>query len=101
MLTSITDKTYLDGLQTKKMWVPTGCEKCHNIGYKGRIGVYEAILSDATIEEVIEGNPSEREVKKAATSQNILDMTQDGVIKILQGVTSVEELGRVVDLLIY
>lgn len=101
VLNSITDKTYIDGVQSKKMWIPTGCEKCHNIGYKGRIGIYEAIVSDAAIEEVIEGNPSEREVKKAAAPQNILDMTQDGIIKILQGTTSMEELGRVVDLPMY
>lgn len=101
VLGSVTDKTYIEGIQSKKMWVPTGCEKCHNIGYKGRIGIYEAILSDSAIEEVIEGNPSEREVKKAAAPQNILDMTQDGIIKALQGTTSIEELGRVVDLPIY
>jgi type IV pilus assembly protein PilB len=98
VLASVTDKTYLDGIQTTHMWQPVGCDKCHNTGYKGRIGIYEAILSNAAIEEVVESNPSEREVKKAAASQNLLDMTQDGIIKVLTGVTSIEELNRVVDL---
>lgn len=98
VLASVTDKTYLDGIQTTHMWQPVGCDKCHNTGYKGRIGIYEAILSNAAIEEVVESNPSEREVKKAAASQNLLDMTQDGIIKVLTGVTSVEELNRVIDL---
>ena len=75
---------------------PKGCEKCHN-GYKGRIGVYEAILTDEKIEQVVIANPSEREIKKAAENQDILDMTQDGVIKVLKGVTSLSELSRVVD----
>jgi len=75
---------------------PKGCEKCHN-GYKGRIGVYEAILTDEKIEQVVIANPSEREIKKAAEDQGILDMTQDGVIKVLKGVTSLSELSRVVN----
>ncbi len=101
VIASITDKTYTDGLQKDKMWVGSGCEKCHNTGYKGRIGIFEAIISDATIEEVVESNPSEREIRKAAAAQNLLDMTQDGVIKILLGITSLEELDRVVDLPIF
>ena len=52
----------------------------------------------AKVEAVIIENPSEREVKEASLEQNLLDMRQDGVIKILQGVTSLDELRRVVDL---
>ncbi len=98
VLGSIVDKTYVEGIQTAKTWQAVGCPKCHNTGYKGRIGIFEAILADAAIEEVVEGNPSEREVKKAAAAQNILDMTQDGIIKVLLGITTMDELGRVVDL---
>ncbi len=43
-------------------------------------------------------NPSEREVKKAAEEQNLLNMQQDGIIKVLQGATSVSELERVIEL---
>ena len=43
-------------------------------------------------------NPNEREIKLAARPQGILDMRQDGVLKVLAGVTALEELGRVVDL---
>lgn len=98
VLSTIDDRSYLDGIQTDKMWVGTGCDKCHNSGYKGRVGIFEAILSNDEIEKVVENNPSEREVKKAAANQNMLDMSQDGIIKVLLGVTSMEELDRVVDL---
>ncbi|MEK7390625.1 MAG: type II/IV secretion system protein [Patescibacteria group bacterium] len=98
VLATIADKTYFDGIRTEKIWLAAGCAKCHNTGYKGRIGIFEAIKSDANIEEVVENNPSEREVKKAAASQNILDMTQDGVIKVLLGITTMDELNRVVDM---
>lgn len=75
-----------------------GCEKCNHTGYKGRIGVFEAVMSDKKVEEALESNPSEREIKESATHQGILDMAQDGVIKILKGMTDLDELKRVVDL---
>ncbi len=75
-----------------------GCAACNMTGYKGRIGIYEAILTDDTIGKVVLENPSEHEIKKAALSQGLLDMRQDGIIKVLRGVTSFEELDRVIDL---
>ncbi len=75
-----------------------GCDKCNQTGYKGRIGVFEAVMSDKKVEEALESNPSEREIKESALHQGILDMAQDGVIKILKGMTDLDELKRVVDL---
>jgi type IV pilus assembly protein PilB len=98
ILASVTDKTYLEGLDSKKIWQSVGCEKCNFTGFKGRIGVFEAIVMDEKIEQVVKENPSEREINKAALPQNILSIAQDGVIKILQGVTTLSELTRVVDL---
>ena len=98
-LASIHDKTYLEGLQTTKVWQAVGCDKCNETGYKGRIAIIEAILTKSKeMEEVIVNNSSEREIKKAAESQNILDMKQDGILKILRGVSTLDELGRVIDL---
>jgi len=98
VLATVNDKTYLEGLDTKNIWQPVGCEKCNFIGYKGRLGVYEAIMMDEAIEQIVKENPSEREINKAALPQNILSIAQDGVIKILQGITTISELERVVDL---
>jgi type IV pilus assembly protein PilB len=95
---SINDRTYLLGVQTEKIWQAVGCDKCNNTGYKGRIAIVEAILSTKEIEEIIVTNASEREIKKVAEAQNILDMKQDGVLKILRGVSTLDELGRVIDL---
>ena len=80
------------------MFEAVGCEKCNSIGYKGRIGIYEAIEMTETIEKIVTENPSEREINKAAAPQNILNMRQDGVLKVLQGITTLSELERVVDL---
>jgi type IV pilus assembly protein PilB len=80
------------------MWIPKGCEKCGGIGYKGRIAVVEVVLMDKEIEECVRHTSSERDIWKAAKHQNIRRMAQDGAVKVLQGVTSLDELSRVVDL---
>ncbi|HEY4525149.1 MAG TPA: ATPase, T2SS/T4P/T4SS family, partial [Candidatus Paceibacterota bacterium] len=80
------------------MWLPKGCEKCGGIGYKGRIAVVEVILMDREIEQCVRQSSSERDIWHAAKHQQIRRMAQDGAVKVLQGVTSLDELGRVVDL---
>ncbi len=81
-----------------KIFSPVGCDKCNNLGYKGRIGIFEAIKTDEALEKIIPENPSEHEIKKAARNQGILSMRQDGIVKVLNGVTSLEEVQSVVDL---
>jgi len=81
-----------------KIFSAVGCEKCNNIGYSGRIGIFEAIKTDEEIEKIIPENPSEREIKKVARTQGILSMRQDGIVKILNGITSLAEVESVVDL---
>jgi type II secretory ATPase GspE/PulE/Tfp pilus assembly ATPase PilB-like protein len=81
-----------------KMWLPRGCEQCNATGYKGRTGIFEAILADAALEKIVRENPSEREIALATKPQGIPDMRHDGVMKVLSGITSLEELERVIDL---
>ena len=81
-----------------KLYAPVGCEKCNLTGFKGRIGIFEAIKTDEAIEKIIPQNPSEREIKKIAKTQGILSMRQDGMVKIINGLTSYEEVQSVVDL---
>ncbi|MEK7150298.1 MAG: GspE/PulE family protein [Patescibacteria group bacterium] len=98
ILESVSDKSYLENLQRNVVWQPVGCDKCNKTGYKGRVGIFEAILIDESVENIIQENPSEREIKKATAHQGLLDMKQDGVIKILNGLTSLSELERVIDI---
>ena len=94
VLDSIHDKSLIPE-NTSKIFEAT--EDSPN-AYQGRIGIFEAILVNEEIEKLVAENPSERELSRAAKKQGILTMTQDGVLKALQGVTSLSELGRVVDL---
>ena len=98
ILSEVKDKSYFKEVQRDKVWLPVGCPECNNLGYKGRIGVYEAILIDGDIEKAVIKNPSERDIREAAKNQGLLTLEQDGVIKVLKGITSLEELGRVVNI---
>ncbi len=98
VLASIKDKSFLEGLEPNNVYEAVGCIECNFTGYKGRTGIYEAVVTNEKVEEVVVSNPSEREISKAAEDQGIPDMLQDGVIKILHGITSLDELGRVIDL---
>jgi len=80
------------------LWEPVGCEACNTLGYKGRIGVYEAILMDEKISDLVATNPSEYELEREASKQGILSMRQDGIIKALHGITSLSEVVRVISL---
>lgn len=80
------------------IYEPVGCPKCNNTGFAGRLGVFEAIYMDKNISAVTVENPNEKDIKIAAIPQGILDMRQDGILKIIDGITSFKELARVVDL---
>lgn len=98
ILNGVADKTYLEGVQREKIWESAGCSECSGLGFKGRIGVFEAIVVDGNIEKAVIENPSERDIREAANEQKLLNLVEDGIIKALSGVTTLEELDRVVDL---
>jgi type IV pilus assembly protein PilB len=83
------------------LWTAPGCEVCNGLGYKGRIGIFEAIICNQPIQEIMPKNPSEKEIKEIAEKQGILNMVEDGLIKCITGVTSIEELKKVVDIYEY
>jgi len=87
----------VDLINPFKLYGPVGCLECNNTGFKGQIGIFEAIYNDAKIEDIIVKNPSEREIKEAARNQVSLTIQEDGMVKILKGITSYDEVGGVVD----
>ena len=73
-----------------------GCDKCHNLGYKGRIGIYEIFTKNQEIEALtLAGNVSEYQMKDITHRAGMLNMAQDGILKAVEGVTSVAEVLRV------
>lgn len=75
-----------------------GCNECAGLGYRGRVGLYEVFTMSKEIEaEVLKGQMSEYVVQEIAVKQGMVTMVQDGLLKALQGVTSVEEVFRVTE----
>jgi type II secretory ATPase GspE/PulE/Tfp pilus assembly ATPase PilB-like protein len=66
-------------------------------GYKGRVGVHEAIFMDQQLADQLRMGPSAAEIEQDTRRQGYLTMAQDGVIKALKGLTSLEEVFKVVD----
>lgn len=80
------------------LYKAVGCPACGNTGFKGRTSITEAVVVDNEVEEAVIRDPREHIILEAAAKQNIPTMAEDGISKVLRGVTSLEELQRVVDL---
>ncbi len=78
-----------------KFFKGAGCEKCNNTGYKGRLGIYEILTMSDEIKASLSEKISEYEVRELAKQQGMTTMQQDGVLKVLDGLTTVDEIFRV------
>jgi len=76
---------------------PKGCPKCNKTGYSGRIGVFEVLTMTPALSTLILKEPSEEAIKKEAEAQEMITMKQDGIMKVLKGVTTIEEVLRVTE----
>ena len=72
-----------------------GCKYCNSSGYQGRIAIFEAFLIDDEIEKFILTSPSIGALRKLAIKKGMVPMRQDGFMKVLQGVTAIDEVERV------
>lgn len=75
-----------------------GCEACNKLGYKGRLGIYEIMIMTPEVQELIlSGNSTEYKIEEIALRDGMITMVQDGLLKALDGITTVEEVFRVVE----
>ena len=81
--------------QDIKFYMGKGCDVCSGKGYKGRIGVFEVLDVTEPIRELVLKRSSGAAITKQATSEGMVTMTQDGIVKALRGQTSLEEVWRV------
>lgn len=73
-----------------------GCEKCNKIGYKGRIGIYEVFTLDDKIKQLTIDNAPAFKILQQAIENGMITMLQDGVLKVFNGMTSLEEVYRII-----
>jgi len=85
-------------LDKLKFYKGEGCEKCQGLGYKGRVGIYEVLIIDPEIEKaVLGGELSEYKVNELTQKQGMVKMIQDGILKALDGLTTIEEVFRIAE----
>ena len=82
----------------EKLYRSHGCSKCNFIGYTGRVGIYEIFAMTPNIEKIILANISTADMLAAAKKDGMMSMEEDGILKALEGVTSLEEVRRVTGL---
>ncbi|MGZ9097205.1 MAG: GspE/PulE family protein [Micavibrio sp.] len=75
-----------------------GCQACGGSGYKGRIAVAEILLFDDELDEVVARNESKAELKRVAIEKGFKNMKDDGILKVLDGITTLQSLATVVDI---
>jgi general secretion pathway protein E len=88
--------SYFEQLQNLKnpvFYRGKGCEKCKHSGYKGRIGIYEVLEANQKVNELILQKALSTELEKAANMKTMLD---DGIEKVINGVTTIDEIRRVI-----
>ena len=77
---------------------PEGCSACNQTGYKGRVALVEILLFDEQLDEVVARNESKAELKNLAIKKGFKNMKHDGILKVLEGVTDLDAISKVVDI---
>jgi len=77
------------------LWRAEGCAECHQEGYRGRAGLYEVVAVDDQLQKMIHDGASEADLEARARKDNP-SLLDDGIAKVRSGVTTVEEVARVV-----
>jgi len=78
-----------------ELFKPVGCSQCNSSGYKGRGGIYEVFEITEDIEKLITQNATSDEMERKARADGMITMVEDGFFKVVQGLTSIEEVMRV------
>ena len=77
------------------MFEPVGCGKCFGTGYRGRVGLYEVLVVDDDLRDLVATGGSVLEIQRMARHKGVGSLREDGIAKVLEGTTSYLELLRV------
>ena len=84
-----------DQFQETTIYRSDGCENCFHTGYKGRAGIFEIMLMDSSLKSLILTTYDSSQIKDAALNLNMVTLRQDGIQKVLSGISTIEEVIRV------
>ena len=78
-----------------KFYKGTGCEACGNSGYKGRLAIYEILGMSELVKQLTIKRSSSSDILAQAQKEGLITMKQDGILKAIAGLTTMEEIWRV------
>lgn len=96
VLGNLLPKTYVDGAPLK-LAKGKGCSECQGTGYLGRIAIFEVLRITPTINKMILQEASAKDIETQARKESLIIMKQDGYLKVLEGITTIEEILRVAE----
>jgi general secretion pathway protein E/type IV pilus assembly protein PilB len=82
-------------LGDQTIYKPVGCRHCRDVGYSGRLGIYELLVTTDELRELALNRASTWDIKKAAVASGMLTLRDDGWDKVLAGATSIDEVVRI------
>ena len=85
------------GKEINEIYTAVGCEKCKN-GYSGRIAIHEVLIIDQDIKDAISANVRKDELRHLVYNSGVISLLQDGITKVLEGKTTLEELLKLIEL---
>ena len=95
LLKSLPERVDVSVYDDAELFKPKGCDSCGGTGFRGRIGIYELLRITKEIEDLMIKGSGEIEIGEFAAKQGIVTMQQDGLLKVLSGITTVEEVEKV------
>ncbi|HEY8666025.1 MAG TPA: ATPase, T2SS/T4P/T4SS family [Tepidisphaeraceae bacterium] len=87
----------LQGFDPTQLFKGKGCDRCRRTGYAGRLGIYELLVMDDGLRDMVTRNPNVTELRKLCRERGLVTLRQDGFNKVLKGLTTIDEILRVTE----
>ena len=85
------------GFASDKAWRGRGCDRCRKTGYSGRLGIYELLVMDDTLRDMVTANPDVINLRRKCREKGLVTLREDGFEKVSKGMTTVDEILRVTE----
>ena len=95
IISSISPATKIKISKLEKIYQPVGCPHCNYLGYQGQLPISEVLEVDEEMEKFITTDPTTSELYEKAIQKGMLSLSQDGVLRVVEGITTLEEISRV------
>ncbi|HTL27777.1 MAG TPA: type II secretion system ATPase GspE, partial [Tepidisphaeraceae bacterium] len=87
----------LQGFASDKTFRGKGCDRCRKTGYSGRLGIYELLVMDDSLRDMVTSNPDVNHLRKLCRERGLVTLREDGFRKVMNGLTTVDEILRVTE----